>query len=193
MTYRILLAVLLTCLGAASFRVRAQQDKSQADKPAQPAAEKPSNKLTVPGEFSLTAPEGYVWNKAGEPTTGPQKTVMFLATKPDATGRIFIAAMAGKATTDAKRTAMLKGFYNGTIGNLQKLGLTDAKTTPPDLKPPIPDRPTFSLTAKTADGQPFLLRGLVIFGQKNSYHIQAAANSDADLDTLVKCLDSLKE
>src|SRR6476646_6821627 len=123
MTHRTLLAVLLTCLCAAHAPAQAQA-KTPADKPAQPAAEKPSNKLTVPGEFSLTAPEGYVWNKAGEPTAGPQKTVMFLATKPDAPGRIFIAAMAGKATTDAKRTAMLKGFYNGTIGNIQKLGLT---------------------------------------------------------------------
>lgn len=193
MTRQRLLTVLLTCLCAAHVSMHAQE-KAPADKPAQAAAaEKPSNKLTVPGEFSLTAPEGYVWNKAGEPTTGPQRTVMFLATKPDASGRIFIAAMAGNATTDAKRASMLRGFYNGTIGNIQKLGLTNVKPTPPDLKPPIPDRAAFTLTARTADGQPFVLRGVVIFGEKNTYHVQAAANSDANLDALVKSLDSLKE
>jgi hypothetical protein len=176
---RPVLCALTVCL-AAACSVTSADDKKPAD--ASP------NTLSVPDKFSVSAPEGYSWEKSG----GDGKPLVFVATKSNDTSRLVIILEPQKADSDAKRIARLKGLYNGMVQSLPQTGITPTKATPPALTPPIPDRVQFRIAAKTKENAPVAVRGVMIFG-KNTYHIQIAAPSDEAADALAKATESLKE
>jgi hypothetical protein len=177
---RTVLCALIVCIVAASSATFADDKK-----PAGASA----NTLSVADKFSVTAPEGYAWEKSGGEAGKP---LVCVATKAGDTARLVIILEPQKADSDAKRIARLKGLYNGMIQSLPQTGITPTKATPPAMSPPIPDRVQFSIVAKTKENIPVAVRGLMIFG-KNTYHIQIAAPSDEAADALAKATESLKE
>ena len=153
------------------------------------AADEKSNVLKLDSGASISAPEGYTWAKVGEQEKDGRKALMYIAISEKSNARLFLAIDPDRADTDEKRVARIKGFYNGTVRAGK--GVTDVKSTPPDLKPPIPDRVQFLMTAKL-NGAPMAIAGVMVFG-KSTYHFQAGGASEEEALGLAKATESLKE
>lgn len=140
---------------------------------------------------SITAPEGYVWKKTGEQEIEGKKIPRFVAVKQDSPNTIFLAIEPETVDMDAKRLRRVKGFYNGLLKSLEKIGATDIQAPIPDVQSPVPDRVQFLFSMKMK-AKPFAVCAVLFFG-KNTYHMQFAGGSDDEALTLAKSAQSLKE
>jgi hypothetical protein len=78
------------------------------------------------------------------------------------------------------------------IQTLQAAKFTDLKGGRPALDPPIPDRVVTALAGTSPDRNRLQIGVASVFGA-NVYSLQAFADSEQDLATLLKVVDTLKE
>ncbi|HEY7117252.1 MAG TPA: hypothetical protein VH475_11730 [Tepidisphaeraceae bacterium] len=151
--------------------------------------------LTVPGQFSLGSPgDGFVWHKVREQKQqGGLVVLSFLATREGSPEKVVLVVEQGAAAdSDAKRTARIKGDYNGLLTGLRASGHTELKGSPPTLATPIPKEVSFDMSGKDKAGQAAAFRGVVVFGAKNVYHFQVAAPTADRVAELSKVVETLK-
>jgi hypothetical protein len=123
---------------------------------------------------------------------GAVKGRVCACTKDGSTARLVLTVEERTATGDAPRIATLKAHYNGLIQTLQGGGFTELKGSRPGITAPIPDRASFEVLGKNAEGKPFFVKSVTVFG-KGIYLFQAFADSKEEADPLAKVAESLKE
>jgi hypothetical protein len=155
------------------------------------AAEEKANTLKLDSGATITAPEGYAWQKLGEQDVKGRKILSFVAIKQGSPSSIFLAVDPTKSDTDADRSARVNGFFNGIVKSMQNGGATDIKAPLPELKSPVPQRVQFLISMKLKD-KPFSICGVVVF-EKSSYLLQFAGGSDEEALTAAKSAETLKE
>lgn len=149
-----------------------------------------SEKLTVPGVFSVAAPQGYAWQtaQAFDPATGG----VYLATAEGVASRLVVTADARKIDKDPQRISALKAHFNAMAQTMQKMGLTDLKFQQPKLEAPIPERVDYWVSGLTPDGARMHFYAQTVFVQR-TYQVQAASPSEEDAKKLIDSAKSLQE
>ena len=96
------------------------------------------------------------------------------------------------AHAEVKKTAAIKGHYNGLVMTLQRGGFSDLKGKLPSTSSPIPNRVLYSISGKRPTGEAAYIRGMTSFGN-NVYAMQAIAGTVDESQQFLAVLNSLQD
>jgi hypothetical protein len=161
--------------------------------PQDPKAEGAADTFEAPGVFTVADPEGADWKRVRAGEVNGVKFAAYYWQKEGTPGRAVITVEGRVAATDAERSAAVKTHWNNLASTLERGGFKAPEPKRPNADPPIPDRVDYSASAEDPNGVRQYFRCATLFGQKNTYLLQAIAPTEADADALIQMLGTFKE
>ena len=149
-----------------------------------------SGELALADGMKFPQPAGFKWQVVGESRQPDASRIGVYAAKGDSgAGSAVVTVQQPGLDTDAKKTAAIKGFYNGFVSSLKEQGYSALAGAPPATTPPYGDRVSFTLAGNDKEGKHWLFKGTLVFG-KNTLLFQFASTSQEQLDSLAKLADT---
>jgi hypothetical protein len=137
--------------------------------------------------------EGFEWTPRKH--DGPAARLeTFIASKPQSRAHVMLIADPKNRDTDDDRLTCLAGAVLENITSLQDQKFSQIKPEKPEVKRPIPQRVSFSVSGLARSGTVhYYFYNVLIFGKKTTYQFQAISTSEEEAKELIKVAEAIKD
>jgi len=146
------------------------------------------------GKFSVGVPEeGFQWKKVQDIDSGNQRGAAYSCTKKNSQKVMSLSYVDLSAKTDGDKRNFVAGKYNGSRKGLEQINAKILEEAQPDLGSDVPNRVSYHLKVRSANGAVFCVYSTTIFG-KRAISITARAPDSSEAKAFCdKVVESLKE